>query len=74
MAREQLSIADSSHIASGEYDEETGDLFITFKRGATYVYHNVPGDTARGFNSALSPGQYLNVHIKGGGYAYEKVG
>ena len=74
MAREQLSIADSSHIQSAAYDEETQELWIAFKRGATYKYSGVSGDVARGFNDALSAGQYFHAFIRNGGFAYEKVG
>ena len=63
--------SESGNISGISYDDETQDLTITFG-SRVYVYHNVPEETALGFESAPSAGGYLNSFIKGL-YEYERV-
>lgn len=68
----ELSIAGSSNIQGVYYDEESHELTVQFRKG-TYVYKNVPEETAMGFESAPSSGTYLNLFIKPL-YEYERAG
>jgi hypothetical protein len=55
----------SSNIQSVSYDDETGDLFITFIKGnAVYRYPGVSLMQAEGFaRSGLSAGAYFRANI-----------
>lgn len=55
----------SSNILGVSYDDETGDLYITFVKGnAQYRYPTVPLTVAEGFaRSGLSAGQYFRANI-----------
>jgi GNAT superfamily N-acetyltransferase len=64
----------SSNVRGFRYDPATQDLFITYKSGGTYRYAGVPPAAARSLTRAKSVGKAVNKRIKGGGYAYEKVG
>ncbi len=55
----------SSNLAGGSFDEETGQLMLTFKSGKTYPYANVPKAVVDGLRNAASPGSYFNSEIKG---------
>ena len=49
------------------------DLCVEFHSGNnTYVYSDVPIDVAEGLFTADSAGEYLNQHIKSGGYTFTK--
>lgn len=60
---------ESSNIEAVRVEVE---LFVKFKGGAVYNYHDVPYEVAKGFFDAESKGKYLNQHIKGV-YAYKKL-
>lgn len=62
----------SGHIAGVAYDEETSELAVTFKGGATYIYSGVTPQDANGFNGAPSATDHLNTYIKPN-YAYKKA-
>lgn len=64
----------SSNVRGFRYDPGTRELFITYKGGGTYRYADVPSAAARSLGRAKSVGKAVNKHIKGGGYAYEKIG
>lgn len=55
----------SSNILSVSYDDQTGDLFITFHKGnAVYRYPQVSLTVAEGFaRSGLSAGAYFRANI-----------
>jgi hypothetical protein len=59
-----ITIQPSSNILSVVYDEEAMLLFVTFKRGKTYAFSQVPGNVADGFSQALSAGQYFNTNVR----------
>lgn len=40
------------------------ELYVEFKGGTQYVYHDVPEDTAQGLLDANSKGKYLNENVK----------
>ena len=63
MALRQIQTRPSSNIARVEYDDGSGDLIITFWKGSG-KYLQVPVQTAEGFETAPSPGQYLNTYVK----------
>lgn len=63
----------SSNVRQIGYREETRDLFVLFINGGHYVYHGVPPDVWRAFQSASSKGKFLHAEIKGQ-YPYEKLG
>ena len=60
---EQIKVS-SSAIESVGYDDETGALYVTFKRGAEYIYPQVSRKEFEGLVSAPSVGRYFNEHIK----------
>ena len=63
----------SSTVSTVAYDEETKDLFVTFLKGARYVYRNVPEDVAQNLANAPSVGSMLRSDIQPN-YSYSKVG
>ena len=63
MALRPIPFPQSSNIVGITYDDESGDLFVTFARGAG-VYKNVDVQTAEGFERAGSAMGYLNLYIK----------
>ena len=65
--------SESGNITAISWDDETGDLTVTFNHGGTYVYSNVPETTAMGFENSPSAGGWLNSQIKGL-YPYRKLG
>lgn len=73
-AARSVLTAGSSNIRGFRYEPSTQDLFITYKSGGTYRYSGVPPAAARSLARAKSVGKAVNKRIKGGGYAYEKVG
>lgn len=64
----------SSNVRGFRYDPATKEMFVTFKGGGTYRYSDVPPAAARSIRRAKSVGKAVNKHLKGGGYAYEKIG
>lgn len=64
----------SSNVRGFRYDPATKALFITYQGGGSYRYDNVPPAAARALGRAKSVGKAVNKRIKGGGYAYEKIG
>lgn len=54
----------SSATWSPEKNSTTGSLEITFNRGQTYTYDNVPMDVFDALVSAPSAGQYFHSQIK----------
>jgi len=64
----------SSNVRGFRYDPATKEMFVTFKGGGTYRYADVPPAAARSIRRSKSVGKAVNKHLKGGGYAYEKVG
>jgi hypothetical protein len=61
----------SSNIASIGYDSRTHTLEVEFNNGS--VYHGVPADIYQGLMGAPSHGEYLDVYVKKGGYAYTRI-
>ena len=55
-----MQFLNSSTVESGSYDEDTGELTVTFKRGARYRYSGVPADVAAAFFDAPSPGRFIH--------------
>jgi KTSC domain len=50
-----------SHVG---YDEATKELHITFGKGGSYVYHDVPKEAHEAFMAAESKGKHYLGHIK----------
>ena len=63
----------SSNLAAVGYDPATHTLRITFHKGGTYDYYNVPESVYRGLMSAASKGEYHHAFIKTS-YPYRKLG
>lgn len=53
----------SSNVASVGYDREAKDLYVTFQKGARYVYRNVPEELADNLANAPSVGSMLRSEI-----------
>lgn len=50
-----------------------GTLIVAFTSGALYAYEGVPASVAQEFAQAESKGRFLNLNIKGAGYAYRRT-
>jgi len=55
----------SSNISYIGYDYDTQELYITFVKGDTYKYDNVPEQVFKEFLEASSVGKYYIVNIRG---------
>lgn len=55
----------SSHIRTIGYDDETGELTVTFDNGKTAAYAGVPGPVAQSVMNAPSIGQALHNSVRG---------
>ena len=54
----------SSNVREVGYDEESGDLLITWNSGKRSAYSGVPEDLAEQCAKAASVGSFLNSEIK----------
>ena len=61
----------SSMIRTMGYDPETQTLAVTFKKGTTYHYADVPEEEYEGLLAAKSQGKYFWANIRTS-YAYTK--
>ena len=59
-----MVVQDSSAISDIVYREQTGDLFVFFVDGTSYIYDGVPQSVADAFMSADSKGRYFNKFIR----------
>ena len=55
---------ESSVMAFVKYDDDAGELDITFMSGKTYRYLNVPAEVYDGLLEAESKGEFFNDNIK----------
>ena len=62
----------SSQLSYVGYDEETQELFITFKNGSTYKYTDVPKYIFTNLRSTTSVGTYFSDFVKNS-YEYTKI-
>jgi hypothetical protein len=58
------SVVRSSAIQSVEFDDETGELVVTFRNGSSYTYPNVTIGTYEEFVNSSSPGSYWHSNLK----------
>lgn len=56
---------ESSNISYIGYDYDTQELYITFSKGDTYKYNNVPEQVFKEFLEASSVGKYYINNIRG---------
>lgn len=54
----------SSTLRSAGYNEENGDMHVTFKDGGSYIYHDVPPEVHQAFMMAGSKGNFLHHQVK----------
>lgn len=54
----------SSNIAGYAYDAAKEKLVIAFLKGTHYLYEHVPSEVVRGFEKALSKGEYFSAFIR----------
>jgi hypothetical protein len=47
-----------------EYDDDAGDLYITFTSGKIYRYLHVPSQIYEGLLDAESKGEFFNQNIR----------
>lgn len=70
----EMQPVNSTDVSEIGYDYDTATLRVRFLKGGTlYEYYSVPEEIYIGLINAPSIGQYLNIYIKKGGYAYAKV-
>ena len=62
----------SSNLKSSEYDVETKELIVEFKKGGKYSYLNVPLQTVISLKRAPSTGSYFSKNIAKT-YKYKKI-
>ena len=55
----------SSNISYIGYDYDTQELYITFIKGYTYKYDNVPEQVFNKFKKSSSVGKYYIANIRG---------
>lgn len=72
-----MTPVESSNIASVGFDpyaedESVGILFVNFKNGAEFCYHQVPTQKYADFIAAESKGKYYFANVKGK-YEHEKL-
>lgn len=63
----------SSDLASVGYDAQSCTLYVSFHKGGTYSYANVPQSVYEGLMSAPSKGRYFRANIRMS-YPYRKLG
>ena len=63
----------SSNLHSIGYDSSISRLEVEFLNGSIYQYFYVPERLYTQLMNASSHGEYLDAHIKKGGYGYIKV-
>lgn len=68
MTTRDLDLAGSSWVGSASYDYESNDLHVELS-GASYTYHGVSEDVAKGLEDAGSPGSFVNSVLKSYGYS-----
>lgn len=54
----------SSQISYVGYENDTKELFITFKNGSTFKYEDVPKVIYNNLMDSDSKGRYLNMYVK----------
>lgn len=59
-----IDTTESSNIARIVYKSDKKTLYITFKRGGTYRYDNVPANIALDLKNAESVGKFFQDNIK----------
>lgn len=67
-------VAASDCVVHLGYDPVSGTLEVGFDHGGVYEYYDVPVAVAAAFSVAGSKGEFFNDQIKGGGYAYARIG
>lgn len=56
---------DSTNLDTGKYDAKNKRLYITFKKGATYMYTKVPQIVKEQLMESSSQGLYFKNNIQG---------
>ncbi len=62
----ELKPVNSSSVSHVGYDNMKGDLHVKFRKGDTYIYHNVPESAHTALMGAPSIGKHLAKHIVSG--------
>ena len=63
---------DSSNLKKSEYNTETNELIIEFKKGGKYSYDNVPISIFTKMRKSESQGSYFSKNISKN-YKYHKL-
>lgn len=58
------TFTNSSSIQSCDYDDENKILTVTFVRGKSYQYADVPRPVYEDLKDAESPGRYFQSYVK----------
>jgi hypothetical protein len=48
-----------------KYKYESGDLFVQYNNGATYIYNGVPEHLVTAFERTVSKGKFLASYVQG---------
>ena len=60
----EILIVESEAVVYAQYKHREEELMITFTRGTTYTYFNVPLHVWRGLQIADSVGGFVSKHIR----------
>jgi hypothetical protein len=63
---------DSTNLKSSQYNTETSELIVEFKKGGKYSYEKVPISTFTKMRQAKSQGSYFSKNISRN-YKYKKM-
>lgn len=63
MAKRKIA-RNSSCVADAEYDDKTKELTISFVKGGSHTYSNVPKSVVSGLRRASSKGKFFNANIR----------
>ena len=72
MTEPEMQMVDSSNVEAVGFDPESGDIYVRFIGGDTYVYSGVNEATFQELLNADSVGSYRNRVIKPN-YTYNKL-
>ncbi len=61
---------ESSNVSSISYDDKTRELQVTFKKGSTYTYSDVPQSVGNAMPYTSSKGKFVHEVLKN--YPYSR--
>ena len=56
-------ITNSTNVHAADWENDTGDMLVTFKNNSRYRYKNVPRSIFEGLLMSHSPGKYMHKSV-----------